>query len=466
MAPEVIAGRPATPASNLYSLGVLLHFLVTRHYPIEGRSFTDLAVAHGVGRRRLLADLRPDLPDRFVRVVEQALSPHPAQRHATAGAMLRALIETPAGGVVWPVEPGGPATDQPIARPGSGERINKAAPFRVGVGKATAFVAAVSIGIWFAGALTSLAFNITLARPAAFADETMASWWGWGLRSLIAPAVSMALAAVPFLVIGSAWRLTASVSNRVGASSRRLSARLGSVATRLHLKDPVILGQIVLALQLVALAAVVWRFGDLMNAFATNISSGDAAALDPLRPENLGDRLLYRLTLDVLVLGMGVAWLQLLKRRRTSGITSGRAVVTAGLAVAATFVLLLIAPYRIFSHNAFPRVTFESARCYQTGERPGELLLYALTSRRRGTESSPARIRESIGTGSWKACFPGRGPCARKDQSFDHAMMGPASREDGVGRPHVNTLTRGFYAQTARPMLDRRSRLHRLAVGG
>jgi serine/threonine-protein kinase len=68
MAPEVLAGSPASIESDLYSLGVLLFFAVTGVYPIGGRSVLDLLVAHRAGRQRLLADVRPDLPDGFVQL--------------------------------------------------------------------------------------------------------------------------------------------------------------------------------------------------------------------------------------------------------------------------------------------------------------------------------------------------------------------------------------------------------------
>src|SRR5262245_23920642 len=36
MAPEILDGEPASHASDLYSLGVLLYFLLTQRYPVEG----------------------------------------------------------------------------------------------------------------------------------------------------------------------------------------------------------------------------------------------------------------------------------------------------------------------------------------------------------------------------------------------------------------------------------------------
>jgi hypothetical protein len=91
MAPEVFEGGRASVASDLYGLGVLLFFLVTNNHPVSARTRTELEAAHREGRRSLLRDLRPDLPDAFVDVVERATAVSPAARFATAGAMQGAL---------------------------------------------------------------------------------------------------------------------------------------------------------------------------------------------------------------------------------------------------------------------------------------------------------------------------------------------------------------------------------------
>jgi len=86
LAPERLDGGPLTPACDIYSLGVLLYFLVTGAHPVEGDTRDDVERAHRAGQRVRLRDRRPDLPPGFVTAVEDALAPDPARRHATAGA--------------------------------------------------------------------------------------------------------------------------------------------------------------------------------------------------------------------------------------------------------------------------------------------------------------------------------------------------------------------------------------------
>jgi Flp pilus assembly protein TadD len=93
MAPELLRGEPATIASDIYAIGVMLFHLLTTQYPIEGSDVAQLRAAHVSGRRRTLLDVRPDLPEPLARVVETAISPAPEQRFSSAGQMIAALSQ-------------------------------------------------------------------------------------------------------------------------------------------------------------------------------------------------------------------------------------------------------------------------------------------------------------------------------------------------------------------------------------
>jgi serine/threonine-protein kinase len=100
LAPEVFDGAPRTKASDVYSLGVLLYYLVSGMYPVDGSTRSEIGRnLKAPGVRRPLRDARPDLPDAFVRVVEQALAEAPQSRYASAGtfeAALESVLSRPA----------------------------------------------------------------------------------------------------------------------------------------------------------------------------------------------------------------------------------------------------------------------------------------------------------------------------------------------------------------------------------
>jgi len=87
MAPELLAGQPATPASDLYGLGVLLYHLVTGEFPVDAQTMGELKAAHAAGRRRHLRDVRPDLPSAFIQAVESATAALPSARVPSAAAL-------------------------------------------------------------------------------------------------------------------------------------------------------------------------------------------------------------------------------------------------------------------------------------------------------------------------------------------------------------------------------------------
>ena len=92
LAPEVFAGAPRTVVSDIYSLGVLLFYLATGSYPVPGSSRTEVERQHAAHAQRwLLRDVRPDLPDAFIRVVDCATAERPGDRFQSAGEMEAAL---------------------------------------------------------------------------------------------------------------------------------------------------------------------------------------------------------------------------------------------------------------------------------------------------------------------------------------------------------------------------------------
>jgi Tol biopolymer transport system component len=94
LAPEVLAGDPASTASDLYSVGVLLYHLLTSDFPVTGRTLDDVRAAHARGARTPLHARRPDVPAGLAGIVERLLLPDPSGRHGTAADVADALAAT------------------------------------------------------------------------------------------------------------------------------------------------------------------------------------------------------------------------------------------------------------------------------------------------------------------------------------------------------------------------------------
>jgi len=94
VAPELLRGDSATPATDIYALGVLLYRLVTGRYPVEATSLVELVEKHHRGEWTPLREVRPDLPGDFLAVIEKAIDPEPKRRHSGPGDLERALKGT------------------------------------------------------------------------------------------------------------------------------------------------------------------------------------------------------------------------------------------------------------------------------------------------------------------------------------------------------------------------------------
>ena len=91
-APEVLAHQPASPASDVFSLGALLFRLVAGRYPVHAETLDELRARHASGPLPSLRSVRPDVPDEFADVVARALERDPARRFASAVEMERVLV--------------------------------------------------------------------------------------------------------------------------------------------------------------------------------------------------------------------------------------------------------------------------------------------------------------------------------------------------------------------------------------
>ena len=97
MAPEQIRGRPADARADIWAMGVIAYWLLSRTWPFHGSSDQAYLAAALVDPPVPLSARRPDLPPRLCDVVMRALAKSPDDRWPTAAALGAALSPFGAG---------------------------------------------------------------------------------------------------------------------------------------------------------------------------------------------------------------------------------------------------------------------------------------------------------------------------------------------------------------------------------
>jgi eukaryotic-like serine/threonine-protein kinase len=95
LAPEQAGGQPVSPATDVYSLGVVLWELLAGEVPFDGANFVAVALRHVNDPVPSLSERRPDVSPRLVAAVERALAKDPARRFSSMAALageLRACL--------------------------------------------------------------------------------------------------------------------------------------------------------------------------------------------------------------------------------------------------------------------------------------------------------------------------------------------------------------------------------------
>jgi len=123
VSPEQASGRPVTPASDVYSLGVVAYECLAGRRPFDDRNPIVVVMAH---QQDTPPPLPADVPYQVRALVESAMAKDPNRRPSSAGAFARSAAGIrrnlwPPDAGRWPGQAaGGPAPDVTARHPGPG----------------------------------------------------------------------------------------------------------------------------------------------------------------------------------------------------------------------------------------------------------------------------------------------------------------------------------------------------------
>lgn len=92
LAPEIVKGKPATVASDIYAAGVTMYELITGKIPFDEKNAVDIAAAHVKKPFPSPKDFVPSCPSELERIIFQATQKKPKKRYKNAEEFKRDLI--------------------------------------------------------------------------------------------------------------------------------------------------------------------------------------------------------------------------------------------------------------------------------------------------------------------------------------------------------------------------------------
>jgi serine/threonine-protein kinase len=357
LAPELFDGRVATRETDIYALGVLLFHLVTRSYPVYGENMEALKRAHRRGDRHHLGDMRPDLPDDFVRVVETMIAPDPAKRFHSATEARKALEE-----VVAPHEytPPPPQPNRWLHR---------------------AYVAAVSMAITIAaliiiGAVSTGWWDVTFSSG-SFDNSTPLDWFTVGRKVVLAPVVRLAILVMPVVLLVAAALVFCRLVPPVGRRLSRLGVACHGFLQSRELYDPSLIVLVIAGLGAAAFGAFALFHWSDVTIFAMFADQATPERLAMLQPANEPHYDAFQRQLEYLLLVYGLIVYAVYSSVRRSGSRVRGATWAYVIAVPAiAFLSMRAAPWMIVYGNDRPRMDYGMMRCYELGRRADETLVF------------------------------------------------------------------------------------------
>jgi serine/threonine protein kinase len=91
-APEQARGHKPTPASDLYSIGIVMFEMLTGQLPYSGSDQQALAMAHIQDEIPRVTDIKPNIPEELARIVYKLMSKEPGDRYRMADQLGQILV--------------------------------------------------------------------------------------------------------------------------------------------------------------------------------------------------------------------------------------------------------------------------------------------------------------------------------------------------------------------------------------
>lgn len=92
MAPEQVTGKEITPATDIYSLGIVMFEMVTGRLPFSGKNWQEVAHARLEQSPPSPKSLQPDLNDDWSLVIRKCMQTTPADRYTSVADVEKALV--------------------------------------------------------------------------------------------------------------------------------------------------------------------------------------------------------------------------------------------------------------------------------------------------------------------------------------------------------------------------------------